>query len=90
MATRPFRRRRDGAPGGRTAGQGVPGLRRVEWIRLELAAGRPVRAEAVGVAHRLPVTVPISLHWAAELAADGVPVVRRRIGAERTASEHPA
>ncbi|MHB1584226.1 MAG: hypothetical protein ACYCU7_01330 [Acidimicrobiales bacterium] len=64
------------------AGAGAPGLRRVSWVRIEVVAGRPVRAEAVGVAHRLPVTVPISLKRAAELAAGGVPVVRRRVDAE--------
>lgn len=56
----------------------VPGLRRVEWVRLELVNGRPTRAEAVGVAHRLPVTVPISLRQAARLVAGGIPVVVRR------------
>lgn len=85
MAMGPLRRRQEGAtrrtPGG---GGSVPYLRRVEWVRLDVESGRPVRAAAVGVAHRLPVTVPISLHRAAELAARGVPVVWRRGGAART------
>lgn len=79
MAMGPFRRRQDGASGRSPGGGGpAPYLRRVEWVRLEVESGRPVRAEAVGVAHRLPVTVPISLHRAAELAANGVPVVTHR------------
>lgn len=86
MATRSFGHRHEGHSGATPAtGVGAPGLRRVSWVRVEVVAGRPVRAEAVGVAHRLPVTVPISLRRAAELAAGGVPVVRRRVDAERTA-----
>jgi hypothetical protein len=50
------------------------GLRRVDWVRLTLSPeGRPLRAEAVGVAFRLPVTCPISLATAAELVATGTP-----------------
>jgi hypothetical protein len=50
------------------------GLRRVDWVRLTLSLeGRPLRAEAVGVAFRLPVTCPISLATAAELVATGTP-----------------
>jgi hypothetical protein len=64
--------------GRRTGSCSAPCLRRVAWVRLDLEPGRPVRAVAVGVAHRLPVTVPISLHRAAQLSADGVPVVVHR------------
>ncbi len=50
------------------------GLRRVDWVRLTLSHdGRPLRAEAVGVAFRLPVACPISLATAAELVATGTP-----------------
>jgi len=86
MATRSFGHRHEEVPRAKPGtGVGAPGLRRVSWVRIEVVAGRPVRAEAVGVAHRLPVTVPISLRRASELAAGGVPVVRRRVDAERIA-----
>jgi hypothetical protein len=50
------------------------GLRRVDWVRVTYdAEGRPVRAEAVGVAFRLPITCQISLATAADLVAAGVP-----------------
>lgn len=78
MTVMPLHRRREAVSGRRPGGGSAPCLRRVGWVRLDLEPGRPVRAVAVGVAHRLPLTVPISLHRAAQLAADGVPVVVRR------------
>ncbi|HVX20983.1 MAG TPA: hypothetical protein VHB02_06530 [Acidimicrobiales bacterium] len=48
-------------------------LRRVQWVRVVVDDGS-VRAEAVGMGHRLPATCPISLDTAAALARQGVPV----------------
>jgi hypothetical protein len=52
----------------------LPGLRRVEWIRLVVGDG-VTRAEAIGVGYRLPVTVPIPVSLAVRLAGEGVPFV---------------
>ena len=49
------------------------GLRRVDAVHVYVTE-RPARAVAVGVAHRLPVTLPITLASAARLATLGVPV----------------
>jgi hypothetical protein len=55
------------------------GLRRVDWVRLivdsRLDKSQPVRAEAIGVGFRLPVTCPIPLSLAADLIASGTPYV---------------
>lgn len=50
------------------------GLRRVDWVRLLIDHGH-LRAEAVGMGFRLPVTLPIPLSVAAELIAAGTPHV---------------
>jgi hypothetical protein len=55
------------------------GLRRVDWVRL-VVEHDTVRAEAVGVGHRLPVTRSIPLSVAAALLAGGIPSVTRRVG----------
>jgi hypothetical protein len=55
----------------------VPGLRRVDWLRVVVAAGG-CRAQAVGVGHRLPAAVPVPLRMAADLARVGIPVVVQR------------
>jgi hypothetical protein len=55
--------------------QGI-GLRRVDWVRLLFDRGQ-VRAEAVGVGFRLPVTRPITLVTASRLIEAGTPCVRR-------------
>jgi hypothetical protein len=39
--------------------------------------GASTRAEAVGVSHRRPATVPISLRMASRLAGAGIPMVVR-------------
>jgi hypothetical protein len=52
------------------------GLRRVDWVRLTRDHGQ-VRAEAVGIGFRVPVTCPIPLALAAELIASGTPHVTR-------------
>jgi hypothetical protein len=52
----------------------LTGLRRVSWIRVRRGVGG-LRAEAVGMGHRLPAVVPISVGTATRLAAGGVPVV---------------
>jgi hypothetical protein len=49
------------------------GLRRVDAVHVYVSE-RPARAVAVGVAHRLSVTLPITLSSAARLATLGVPV----------------
>ncbi len=58
------------------------GLNHVSYVRLHVD-GRPARAEAVGVAQRLPAHVPISLSTAARLVSSGVPVVVRSRRGER-------
>jgi hypothetical protein len=52
------------------------GLRRISFVRVDLSGPCP-QAEVVGVAHRRPVTRPVSLQQAADLAAAGVPTVVR-------------
>lgn len=52
------------------------GLRRVDWIRVLLGTDGP-RAEAVGIRHRMPVAVPITLAAATRIVADGAPLVVR-------------
>jgi hypothetical protein len=58
------------------------GLRRVDWVRLLVDDGH-LRAEAVGVGFRLPVTRPISLSVAAELIAAGTPHVTHSAECQR-------
>lgn len=66
--------RRDGAA--RRAG-----LRRVDWVRLQVDQDeQPVRAEAMGAGFRLPVTCAIPLSVAADLIASGTPYVTRHLG----------
>jgi len=60
-------------------GSKTTGLRRVHWVRV-LVDGESTRAEAIGLAHRHPATVPISLRMASRLAAAGVPMVVRHSG----------
>ena len=64
---------------------GQAGLRRVDWVRL-LVDRQRVRAEAVGVGFRVPVTCPIPLSVAARLIALGVPRVTCRADGAATAS----
>jgi hypothetical protein len=57
------------------------GLRRVDWVRISVDGSRgPVRAEAMGVGHRLPLARPVTMALAAELIASGTPSVVRRLG----------
>ncbi len=55
------------------------GLRRVDWVRL-VVDDDGVRAEAVGVGYRLPMSRPIPLPVAAALIAGGTPSVTRTVG----------
>jgi hypothetical protein len=48
-------------------------LRRVQWVRV-VVDGQSVRAEAVGMGHRLPTTCRISMETAAALVRQGLPV----------------
>ena len=58
------------------------GLRRVDWVRLSVDDTHvPVRAEVMGVGHRLPVVCPVPLSVAADLIAAGTPSVVRRLDA---------
>ena len=59
-------------------GKAGTGLRRIHWVRV-LVDGDNTRAEAIGLAHRRPATVPISLRMASRLAASGVPMVVRHL-----------
>jgi hypothetical protein len=52
------------------------GMRRVAWVRITTTAGGP-RAEAVGLVHRIPRVVRISMAAAADLVAAGVPYTIR-------------
>ena len=61
-------------------GKGSTGLRRIHWVRV-LVDGDNTRAEAFGLAHRRPATVPISLRMASRLAAAGIPMVVRHLEA---------
>ena len=58
------------------------GLRRVDWVRLSVDdTDVRVRAEVMGVGHRLPVVCPVPLSVAADLIAAGTPSVVRRLDA---------
>jgi hypothetical protein len=72
----------EAGPAAGTPGRGDArlGFRRVSHVRVHVGGGC-VRAEVVGVLHRLPVSVPVPLGVAARLVADGVPVVVLREGA---------
>ena len=59
-------------------GKAGTGLRRIHWVRV-LVDGDNTRAEAIGMSHRRPATVPISLRMASRLAASGVPMVVRHL-----------
>ena len=58
----------------RVVGPGIAGLRRIDWVRL-YPDGERLRAEAVGVGFRLPVTTAIPVSVAARLIATGTPSV---------------
>jgi hypothetical protein len=51
----------------------VPALRRIDAVRVVVDDG-PVRAEVVGIGHRFPATVRVSLALAAELVEAGAPL----------------
>jgi hypothetical protein len=53
------------------------GLRRVQWVRIDLTGDAP-RAEVAGIANRQPVVQPIPLRTAEALSAAGVPTLVRR------------
>ena len=53
---------------------GGVGLRQVTYVRVDVRQ-RPATAHAIGVSHRVPTEIPISLAAAARLAASGTPVV---------------
>jgi hypothetical protein len=57
------------------------GLRRVDWVRLMGDHDAVLKAEAIGMGFRLPVTRPITLGTAAELIASGTPYVGRHVPA---------
>lgn len=70
----------------RTSGAPVlTGLRRVDWVRF-VVDDDVVRAEAVGVGFRLPVSCPIPLAVAAALMAQGTPSVTRTVDHRPSAS----
>ncbi len=60
--------------GGHAGQQCVGGLRRVDWVRL-YRDGECLRAEAVGMGFRLPMSAPIPVAMAARLIAAGIPSV---------------
>lgn len=62
---------------GDAASRRPTGFRRVDWVRLVVEEDG-VRAEAVGVAGRLPGSWPIPLGTAAALIAEGAPWVTRQ------------
>jgi hypothetical protein len=59
---------------------GWTGLRHLQWVRV-VVNGEATRAEAVGIGHRHPRTVPITLALAARLVGNGTPVVILRADA---------
>ncbi len=59
---------------GSSPAAGRLGFRRLEYVRVVLHDGT-VDAEAVGIVHRLPVALPISLATATRLVRDGVRLV---------------
>jgi hypothetical protein len=56
------------------------GLRHVQWVRV-VVGPEETRAEAVGIGHRHPRSVPISLSLAARLVGAGTPLVIHRVDA---------
>ena len=73
---------------GRQERPGAGGLRRVDWVRF-VVEHDDVRAEAVGVGYRLPAARPIPLSVAAELLAQGIPSVTRRLGTANVGDNTP-
>lgn len=71
------------------------GFRRIDAVRLVVTDDH-VRAEVLGVTHRLPRTLTVSLRLAQRLIARGVPVVVRHLEPDRSAGDgssrrsHPA
>ena len=61
------------------------GMRRLSWVQV-VVDGETSRAEVHGLGHRLPCVRQVSLITAAELAAEGLPVVVSR--ADRRAEVH--
>ena len=53
------------------------GMRRLSWLQV-VVDGETSRAEVHGLGHRLPCVREVSLTTAAELAAEGLPVVVSR------------
>lgn len=68
----------------------VLGMRRVNWVRIEVLAEGSVVCDVIGVGHRLPIALRVPLATATGLAASGVPTIVRctklSAAAERVAS----
>lgn len=61
----------------------VPALRRVDEVRLIVGDG-PVRAEVLGIGHRFPARVRVSIGLAARLVEAGAPLrVQREVHVQR-------
>ncbi len=56
-------------------------MRRVDLVRVYVGP-RGTRAVVEGARHRAPASVPVPLRVASALAADGVPVLVRRVSGE--------
>ena len=59
------------------------GMRRVRWVEISIGDGG-VRAQVSGLAHRFPITRPVTIPVANRLIRAGVPYVVRR--SDRSAS----
>lgn len=55
------------------------GMRRVRWVRISISDDG-VRAEVSGLAHRFPITRPVTLQVANRLIKAGCPYIVRRSG----------
>ncbi|HEX7276064.1 MAG TPA: hypothetical protein VF244_01695 [Acidimicrobiales bacterium] len=55
------------------------GMRRVRWVTISIGDDG-VRAEVAGLAHRFPITRPVTLQTANRLIRAGCPYVVRRTG----------
>lgn len=65
------------------------GMRRVSWVRIVVSGDGTTTCALAGVGHRLPISRPVPLGTALELAAAGVPLVLRVRGAGGLAPAAP-
>ncbi len=64
-------------------------MRRVRWVAISIGDDG-MRAEVAGLAHRFPITRPVTLQVANRLIRAGCPYIVRRSGRATAPSAEPA